>query len=165
MYHFDWIKRHAERTPDKLALVDAHSGRQLSYAQFNARANRLASFFSVTLGLQVGDRVSILAQNSTEYFEVLFACGKTGVILNTLNWRLAMPELAYILNDSAPRVVIKSGQSLRAEEVIAFCQGKLARYKIPQSVVFVESLPRTAAGKVLKRELYGLVGAESSGEL
>jgi len=50
-------------------------------------------------------------------------------------------------------VVVKPGHALTEEEVIAFCQGKLARYKIPKSVAFVESLPRTAAGKVLKREL------------
>jgi fatty-acyl-CoA synthase len=62
-------------------------------------------------------------------------------------------------------VVIKPDQSVSAEEVIAFCQGKLARYKIPQSVVFVDSLPRTAAGKVLKRELRDLVGANAPGGL
>ncbi len=106
MYHFDWIKRHAERTPDKLALVDAHTGRTFTYAQFNERANRLASWLKDTLGVERGDRLSILVQNSTDYFEVLFACGKMGAILNTLNWRLAVPELEYILNDCAPRVLI-----------------------------------------------------------
>ncbi|MGD8966347.1 MAG: long-chain fatty acid--CoA ligase [Anaerolineae bacterium] len=106
MYHFDWIKRHAERTPDKLALVNAHTGRTLTYAQFNERANRLASFLKGTLSIEPGDRVSILAKNSSEYYEVLFACGKTGAILNTLNWRLAVPELAYIVNDCAPRALI-----------------------------------------------------------
>ncbi len=106
MYHFDWIKRHAERTPDKLAMVDAHTGRQFTYAQFNERANRLASFLKDTLGIRAGERVSILAQNSSDYYEVLFACGKMGAILNTLNWRLAVPELEYILNDCAPRVLI-----------------------------------------------------------
>lgn len=50
-------------------------------------------------------------------------------------------------------VVKKEGEELSAEDVIDYCQGKLARYKIPKSVVFVDSLPRTAAGKVLKREL------------
>ena len=50
-------------------------------------------------------------------------------------------------------VVIKEDHSLTEQEVIDFCQGKLARYKIPKSVVFVDVLPRTAAGKVLKREL------------
>ena len=106
MYHFDWIKRHAERTPDKLALVDAHTGRQLTYAQFNQRANRFASYLQETIGLQRADRVSILAQNSAEYYEILFGCGKMGAILNTLNWRLAVPELAYILNDCTPRLLI-----------------------------------------------------------
>ncbi|MFN2242055.1 MAG: acyl-CoA synthetase [Anaerolineae bacterium] len=106
MYHFDWIRRHAERTPDKLAVVDADSGRQFTYAQLNERANRFASFLQDTLGIQQGDRVSILAQNSSDYYEVLFACGKMGAILNTLNWRLAVPELEYILNDCAPRVLI-----------------------------------------------------------
>ncbi|MCB0206964.1 MAG: AMP-binding protein, partial [Anaerolineae bacterium] len=90
MYHFDWIKRHAERTPDKLALVDPHSGLELTYAQFDRRASRLASFFVDKLALQPGDRVSILAGNSADYYVVLMACAKAGVILNTLNWRLAV---------------------------------------------------------------------------
>ncbi len=110
MYHFDWIKRHAERTPEKLALVDAHTGRQFTYAQFNARANRLAGFLRDELGVEQGDRVSILAQNSSDYYEALFACGKIGAILNTLNWRLAVPELAYIINDCTPRVLIYEGE-------------------------------------------------------
>ncbi len=106
MYHFDWLKRHAERTPNKLALVDAHTGHQLTYAQFNERANRFASFLKDTLGTRQGDRVSILAQNSSDYYEVLFGCGKMGAILNTLNWRLAVPELEFIINDCAPRTLI-----------------------------------------------------------
>jgi len=106
MYHFDWIKRHAERTPEKLALVDAHTRRKISYTQLNERANRFANYLKNTLGLQRGDRISILAQNSAEYYEVLFGCSKTGVILNTLNWRLAVPELEYIIKDCTPRLLI-----------------------------------------------------------
>lgn len=106
MMHFDWLKRHAERTPDKLALVDVRTGRQFSYKQFNERANRLASFLQNQLGIQRGDRISILAQNSSDYYEVLFGCGKMGAILNTLNWRLAVPEMAYILEDCAPDAIL-----------------------------------------------------------
>jgi fatty-acyl-CoA synthase len=51
-------------------------------------------------------------------------------------------------------VVLKEGHTLTEEEVIKFCQGKLARFKIPKSVAFTDQLPRTAAGKVLKRELH-----------
>jgi fatty-acyl-CoA synthase len=118
MYHFDWIQRHAERTPDKLALVDAHSGRQLTYAQFNARANRLASFLQDTLGLRRGERVSILAQNSSDYYEVLFGCAKMGAILNTLNWRLAAPELEFIITDCTPRALIYEPEFAPAVEAL-----------------------------------------------
>jgi fatty-acyl-CoA synthase len=106
MYHFDWLKRHAERTPDKLAVVDAFSNRQFTYSQYNRRADQLAQYLKHRLNLEVGDRISILAQNSSDYYEVLFACGKIGVILNTLNWRLAAPEIAYILSDCQPKVLI-----------------------------------------------------------
>ncbi len=106
MHHFDWIKRHAERTPGKLALVDAYSGQEWTYAQLNGRANQFASFLRDQLGVQPGDRVSLLAQNSGDYFVILFACAKIGAILNTLNWRLTPPELEYILNDCTPRTLI-----------------------------------------------------------
>ncbi len=48
-------------------------------------------------------------------------------------------------------VVTKPGAVLSADDLIQFCQDKLARYKIPQTVEFVDTLPRNAAGKVLKR--------------
>ena len=50
-------------------------------------------------------------------------------------------------------VVVKPGYTLTEEEVLRFCEGKIARYKIPKSVVFVDALPRNPAGKVLKTEL------------
>lgn len=50
-------------------------------------------------------------------------------------------------------VVLHPGYQATAEDLIAFCQGKLARYKIPRYVAFVPSLPRSAVGKVLKTEL------------
>jgi fatty-acyl-CoA synthase len=50
-------------------------------------------------------------------------------------------------------VTLKEGQDLTHEAIIAHLKGRLARYKIPKSVVFVEQLPRNAAGKVLKNVL------------
>jgi fatty-acyl-CoA synthase len=50
-------------------------------------------------------------------------------------------------------VVVRPGETLSAEEVLAFCDGKLARYKIPKSVVFASALPRNAMGKVIKADL------------
>jgi fatty-acyl-CoA synthase len=54
-------------------------------------------------------------------------------------------------------VVAKAGAKLTENELIEFCRGKLAHYKCPKSVDFVDSLPRTATGKVQKsviRERY-----------
>ena len=105
-YHYDWLALHADRTPDKLALVDVGSGLELTYADFNERANQLAHFFVHELNLKQGDRIAVLAKNSAQYYEAYWACGKTGIILVALNWRLAVPELEYQINDATPRALL-----------------------------------------------------------
>jgi acyl-CoA synthetase (AMP-forming)/AMP-acid ligase II len=50
-------------------------------------------------------------------------------------------------------VVLKPGEAAGEEEIIGFCDGKLARYKRPRSVAFLDLLPRNAMGKVLRRAL------------
>ena len=50
-------------------------------------------------------------------------------------------------------VVPKEGASLSAQDVIDFCQGKLARYKLPRVVEFTDAIPRNPTGKILKRVL------------
>jgi long-chain acyl-CoA synthetase len=50
-------------------------------------------------------------------------------------------------------VVLKPGQSLTSDELIAFCKGKIATYKLPREVVIVNELPRTPTGKLLRRVL------------
>jgi acyl-CoA synthetase (AMP-forming)/AMP-acid ligase II len=50
-------------------------------------------------------------------------------------------------------VVLRSGHSVSAEEIVAFCETKLAGYKKPRRVEFVEDLPKTMIGKVSRREV------------
>lgn len=50
-------------------------------------------------------------------------------------------------------LVLKEGSSATAREIISFCKGKLAHYKIPRRIDFVDSLPMSASGKILRREL------------
>jgi long-chain acyl-CoA synthetase len=50
-------------------------------------------------------------------------------------------------------VVVKPGESLTEEEVIKYCKSKLAAYKVPKSVEFRETLPKTMVGKILRKEL------------
>jgi fatty-acyl-CoA synthase len=50
-------------------------------------------------------------------------------------------------------VVTKPGASATEEELLTHCKNGLARYKVPKSVIFVDAMPLSAAGKILKREL------------
>ncbi len=53
-------------------------------------------------------------------------------------------------------VALKAGATADAEALIAFCQGRLAKYKCPKQVRFLDALPKTPVGKILKKELRGL---------
>ena len=48
---------------------------------------------------------------------------------------------------------MKSEESLTVKEILDFCEGKLARFKQPQGVEFVDEIPRNPSGKILRREL------------
>jgi 2-aminobenzoate-CoA ligase len=50
-------------------------------------------------------------------------------------------------------VVLKADQTLSPEDLLAFCKGKIATYKLPREIVIVDELPRTATGKLLRRVL------------
>ena len=55
-------------------------------------------------------------------------------------------------------VVLKEDEELSDTEIINHCRQNLARYKVPQSVIFIDEIPHNATGKVLKRELRDLYG-------
>jgi acyl-CoA synthetase (AMP-forming)/AMP-acid ligase II len=65
---------------------------------------------------------------------------------------IGVPD-AYWVEKVHAVVVIKEGANVSEEEIISFCKGKIAGYKIPKSIEFVDMLPRNSTGKVLKREL------------
>ena len=53
-----------------------------------------------------GDRVAVLALNTTDTLEVQFACGRIGAVFLPLNTRLTVPELQFIVGDASPKVMI-----------------------------------------------------------
>jgi len=99
----DWLAFHADRTPEKLAVIDQGTGRRFTYGEINNRAARLAAYLKKAWSVEPGDRLAILGKNSTDYFEYQFACIKLGAMMLPLNWRLAEPELLFILNDSGAK--------------------------------------------------------------
>jgi fatty-acyl-CoA synthase len=104
--YYDWIAHFGRRTPDKIAAVDLGSARRLSYAQFDARISRLATHLRDNLQVARGDRVAVLALNTTDTLEVQFACFRIGAVFLPLNTRLTVPELQFIVGDASPKVMI-----------------------------------------------------------
>ncbi len=102
---FDWIGHHADLSPDAVALVDDGRDLTLTYAELEDQTRRLASWMAGN-GVGAGDRVALLAGNTTDVFEALFACAKLTAILVPLNWRLAVPELEFIVDDCRPHALL-----------------------------------------------------------
>ena len=107
---YDWIAHHALVRGDKLAMHDLATGRKFTYREMNERNSRLAQALRDEFGITRGDRVAVLAENDTNFFETQFACWKLGAIFVPLNWRLSIPELEYIVGDAGPDVIIHDDQ-------------------------------------------------------
>ncbi len=103
---YDWIAHHAAVRPDHRAMVDLATDRTFTYAEMDDRTTRLANALTAELGVGPGDRVAVLAHNDTNFFEVQFACWKLGAIFVPLNWRLALPELEFIVGDCTPTAIV-----------------------------------------------------------
>ena len=95
------LRDQAALRPDAIAIEDGE--RRSTYAQFNARVNRLSHGLGAK-GVGRGDRIAILAENRIEYIEVAYAAAKTGAIVCALNWRLAAGELAHCVNLATPKI-------------------------------------------------------------
>ncbi|MBI3438757.1 MAG: AMP-binding protein [Proteobacteria bacterium] len=101
----DITAKRAALTPNGIALVDPIGGRKITYAMLEQRAARAASAFAAH-GVAREDRVAILCRNRIEFFEAMFACAKIGAILVPLNWRAPAAELACLLDDCSPRLML-----------------------------------------------------------
>ena len=115
---YDWIAHHAHYAPESPAITDVWTNRSLTYAGLDDRINRLAAHLRGALGVARGERVAMLAMNTSEHFEVLFACQRIGAIFLPLNWRLAPPELAFIVEDAAPSCLVVGGDFTTAAQAL-----------------------------------------------
>jgi fatty-acyl-CoA synthase len=106
----DWFEKWAEYAPDAVALQDDATGRRYTYGASYRLINRAARILADDFGVAAGDRVAVLSMNETEYVFLLFACQKLGAILLPLNYRLAPRELAWILSDAEPTLLIHQRQ-------------------------------------------------------
>ncbi len=99
----DLLERVADTVPDHLALVCAE--RRLTYAELDARANRLAHALQAR-GVGAGDHVALYLFNSTEYLEGMLAAFKIRAVPINVNYRYVEDELRYLLDDADAVAVV-----------------------------------------------------------
>ena len=127
----DIVRHHAAQRPDKVAL--RFRDRTTTYGELNARADQVANALAQA-GIGFGDRVALLTKNNDRWFELFFATAKLGAVLVPVNFRLAAPEVAYVVNDSLARLFVVGqdfydlaegirGDLGKVETVIAFDGG------------------------------------------
>jgi acyl-CoA synthetase (AMP-forming)/AMP-acid ligase II len=97
------LAAHARTQPERLGARDLE--REMTFAEWNARACRLANGL-LSLGLEKGDRVAILAFNRVEWCEIYAAVAKAGLVAVPVNFRLTASEAAFICDDCSISVLI-----------------------------------------------------------
>jgi len=98
----DIVRYQAREQGDATAFT--FKGDIMTYAALDAGSNRAANGLAL-LGVQKGDRIAYLGKNSHLYFEILAGAAKLGAVMTPVNWRLARPEVAYVLNDCQAKVL------------------------------------------------------------
>jgi long-chain acyl-CoA synthetase len=93
------------RFPNKEALYDVRKNLRYTYKEWSVQVNKLANAL-LSEGVRKGDRVSTYLFNTEELATAFFACAKIGAIFNPINFRLMSEEVAYILQDAKPKVVL-----------------------------------------------------------
>jgi fatty-acyl-CoA synthase len=91
-------------------------------------------------GVGKGDRVALLSPNDICYFDLLFACAKLGAIFVPLNWRLAVSELEYILQNCRPKVVAVHPQLVEFQENAAAAFGLTEVQNSPYKLMSINDL-------------------------
>src|SRR3954471_3255584 len=98
-----FIAFHARQTPGRCALK--YRSEEISYAAFDRRI-RVAGGWLASRSIGVGDVVAVLMKNSAAFLDIAFATSHLGAIFLPINYRLASDEIAYIVENSAARLLI-----------------------------------------------------------
>src|ERR1700674_2037787 len=92
----DMVRVRAKTRGNSIAFE--FEGRQTSFAELDIKTNRVANALRA-LGGKAGERIAYLGKNSDIYFELLLGAIKAKVVMAPVNWRLAGPEIAFIVGD------------------------------------------------------------------
>src|SRR3974390_2245145 len=99
----DMVRARAKTRGDAVAYE--FEGRQTTFAEFDRNTNRVANAL-IALGIKAHERIAYLGKNSDIFFELLMGAIKANVVMAPVNWRLAGPEVAFIVGDCKAQVFV-----------------------------------------------------------
>ncbi|WP_341711187.1 fatty acid--CoA ligase [Erythrobacter sp.] len=100
---FDELIGHwAQEKPDATALEQ--DGKAITFSELENRTRRIVAMLAAH-GVTKGDRIAWLGKNARHYFELFYAAARAGVVMVPIGWRLAAPEIAYILGDTGAKAL------------------------------------------------------------
>ncbi len=102
MYHPNHF---AKTNPNKPAIVMAASGEVVTYQQLDQRSNQIAHLFR-NLGLKAGDHIALQVENRAEFFEIVWAAQRSGLVFTAISTHLTADETAYIADNSDSKLFI-----------------------------------------------------------
>jgi long-chain acyl-CoA synthetase len=132
------LRWRARRRPD--FPITWYQGRERTLAEMNLTSSDLAAGLVSDLNLEPGDRVAILDKNSDEYIELLFALDKAGAVACPVNWRLTAPEVAAVVSDADPKLLVVSEEMRKNADQVS-CR-----------VLGFDELPRVSGGADPRRD-------------
>ncbi len=103
----EMIVTRAHELPNRCCV--AFYDRQITYAEMNANANRVAHYL-LHKGIKKGDVISLMILNSPEVYDCMFGIQKIGAVAGLINFSLKGPEIAFLLDDSQPEIVFVSSE-------------------------------------------------------
>jgi acyl-CoA synthetase (AMP-forming)/AMP-acid ligase II len=103
----DSVRYHAERTPDKIATI--YEDRQTTFAQLDRYGNQVANGL-IKLGVKQQERVGYYGKNTDYHPQILSGVSKMNGVLVPVNWRLAPPEVQYVMDDADVKVLFVSSE-------------------------------------------------------
>ncbi|SDX01487.1 class I adenylate-forming enzyme family protein [Flavobacterium degerlachei] len=107
MNTLDWIAKWADYTPDKIAVTSYDDQESYTYAAIHNYANHVVNHL-ISINIQEGDRVAVLAEHGPFYLVLFSACQRLGAILTPLNYRLSQAEIKGLIADCSPSLLIYS---------------------------------------------------------
>lgn len=128
MRRYHHLGHFAATTPDKLAVVDAAGNASLTYAELDARSNRLARLLH-RHGVRRGDHLAVVMDSQLRVLEVAWAALRSGLRVTPVSPNLSVDHAAHVLSDCDARVVVASWArcelASRMTDRLPYCEQRL----------------------------------------